>query len=203
MTAPSEVRRATFWSSFDQINHFLNVWGLIIFYYLYHSQSLGRRFFIFFMLHRLSGTVSLAKLDHQTHIFQNIFEISPLYAVLLTLFVCLSVCLSVSLFVRARSQKFNCVLVLCNGLCALIWRNSPPKSTLLSLFFAKGRFLTRVSSMANQSPWIRCYSVSSWILMTHQPPRDENESHIQKSFTPVQITSQQITAASCTTSQQT
>ena len=37
------------------------------------------------MLHHLSETVSLAKLGHQTHIFQMIFEISPLQAILLTL----------------------------------------------------------------------------------------------------------------------
>ena len=46
---------------------------------------------LFFILHCLSGTVFLAKLDHQTHI-RITFEISPFQAILLTLCVCVCVC---------------------------------------------------------------------------------------------------------------
>ena len=39
------------------------------------------------MLHGLSETISLAELGHRTHIFQIIFEISPLQTILLTVCV--------------------------------------------------------------------------------------------------------------------
>ena len=100
------------------------------------------------MLHRLSGIVSLAKLDHQTHShLSNIFEISPLQAILLTLCVfvcvcvhvcvctCVHVCVCVCVCEHACASLFRpCGFgsLLCNGLCAPVWRNDTVlKSTLV------------------------------------------------------------------------
>ena len=68
------------------------------------------------MLHRLSGTVSLAKLDHQTdlRLSNQLWNLTSLsYST-----VCVCVC----------SWKFVLTIFwffVCNGLCAPIWKNSP------------------------------------------------------------------------------
>ena len=84
-----------------------------------HMHSLGRRSFL--MLHHLSGN-SLARLDHQTYSpLLNIFEIFPLK---LSYWLCVCVCL----------QKFVLTVfcsLLCDRLCAPIWRNSTWESASL------------------------------------------------------------------------
>ena len=163
MTAPSE--RATFWSSFDQINHFLYVWGLD---HLLLSLSLAVAwseifFFFFLRLHRLSGTVSLVKLDHQTHshLSKYLWNLTSLRCPIDS--VCLSVCLFLSLCARAR-RSLTVFWFFVMGYVLQFGEIAHQRVTII-IILVKGRFLTRVSSMANQSPWIRCYSVSSWILM--------------------------------------
>ena len=89
-----------------------------------HTHSLGRRSFSYAA--PSVWKLSLARLDHQTHSpLWNIFEISPLK---LSYWLCVCVCVCTCL------QKFVLTVfcsLLCDGLCAPIWRNSTWKSTLL------------------------------------------------------------------------
>ena len=88
------------------------------------THSLGRRSFSYAA--PSVWKLSLARLDHQTHSpLWNIFEISPLK---LSYWLCVCVCVCTCL------QKFVLTVfcsLLCDGLCAPIWRNSTWKSTLL------------------------------------------------------------------------
>ena len=70
--------------------------------------------------------ISLAKLGHQTHIFDVIFEISPLRDILSTLCVrAQQIFWFYRLCVFARNKYFGSLL--CNGLWAPVWRNSTLK----------------------------------------------------------------------------
>ena len=75
------------------------------------------------MVHRLSGTVSLAKLDHQahSHLLNHLWNLTASSYPIDSVCVCVCVC------VHARSRKFV-LTVFCflpyNGLCAPVWRNN-------------------------------------------------------------------------------
>ena len=88
--------------------------------------SLGQRSFL--MLHCLSGTVSLAKLDHQmhSHISDYLWNLtSSNYPI---------DCVCVVFLCSCASLFWLCFgALLCNGLCAPTWRNNTGKSTLLLL----------------------------------------------------------------------
>ena len=90
----------------------------------------------FLMLHRLSGTVSLA--DHQTlsrlscHLWNLTFSRYPIDS------VCVCVCAGTRAHAHSRKFKgcFDCVLNFYFVMgCAPLWRNSAWKSTLLVLSF--------------------------------------------------------------------
>ena len=79
---------------------------------------------LFFLLHRLFRTVSLSKLDHQTH--SQSFK-SHLFQLSCCLSLCMCVCVCACVHVCACSGKFLLTVfcsLLCGGLSAPIWRNS-------------------------------------------------------------------------------
>ena len=107
------------------------------------THSLGQKSFSHAAALSVWNSVRFSYIVRHTHIFQIIFEISLLHAVLLTVHVCVCVCVCVCacvracvrVCVRARVQVcFDCVFVslLCSGLCAPNWRNNM-KCTLLLL----------------------------------------------------------------------
>ena len=73
------------------------------------------------MLHHLSGTVSLARLDHQTHSHLSNHLWNLIYS---SYWLCVCVCVR-----TCQSLFWLFCSLLCGGLCAPIWR----KSTLLLL----------------------------------------------------------------------
>ena len=85
-----------------------------------------------FMLHHLSGTVSLAKLDHQTHSHLSshlwVWHLTSSSYTIDSVCACVCVCVCVCVC----SWKFV-LTVFCSWLCAPIWRNSTWKSALLLL----------------------------------------------------------------------
>ena len=86
-----------------------------------HALTCLEIFFLRCIVH-LSGTVSLAKLDHQTHSYlSHHLCISPLQAALLTVCACVRacVCACVRVCVCVLAEVcFDCVLVLCLVLCS-------------------------------------------------------------------------------------
>ena len=115
---------------------------------------------LFLMLHCLSGTASLFKLDRQTHshLSDHLWNLTPSSCSIDCACVCVCVCAWMCVCMCAGMRVYACLCVclcvcmhmhmgthasrslfwlffgsfLCNGLCALIWRNSIYKSTLLS-----------------------------------------------------------------------
>ena len=83
----------------------------------------------FFLLHYLSGTVSLAKLNHQTHSHLS----GHLWSLTSSSYILLTVCVYVCVHTQGSLFWLCCSSLLCNGLCAPVWRNCTQKSTWLLL----------------------------------------------------------------------
>ena len=116
---------------------------------------------LFLMLHHLSGTVSLAKLDHQTHshLLNHLWNLTsssyPIDSPCIYVWVCVCVCACVRACVRVCvrvcvracvcvhvcSQKFVLTVfcsLLCNGLCVHFGEMAHKKRTLLLLLIILG-----------------------------------------------------------------